>query len=503
MNPRLKRWLRRGLLALLLLPLLVLATANAFLSFGLQSLINPHPERLQVTWSRAWMVEPGTVEVRGLEVRGQTAARQWWLGLDRARVRVDLGALRARRFLASEVVGTGFAYRQRRRVDAPVETEEGEEAEAAEAPVEGLMPPIPGLSNPPRPAPEPEAGSGGTRSGRSHWEFALRAVTIGEVREVWLDQYHYQGTGTLSGSLHYAGGELELPALRLELPTGTMWLGEQSLGEGLVRLQARLEPMAPRQQEGTAFLRFVTAELEVEGQVADLALLRYYLRKVPWLNLDGRGQARAMLKVERGRLLEGSRLDLDSGQIEASYLGYRATGTGSIHGGVRAPEANGAAAQVEVLALLDRFELGRGEQPYIRGSGFRLELTSPETDLLAERPPIRAVVELPDSELPDLRCYNTYLPADAGFSILGGSGRIRGRMELATGGAGGRGEMALSSDNSRLQVGAMQMAGRLEFDSQVHSEDLLSQDLLLEQARCGFAQCRGDDLCLRPGGVDS
>ncbi len=84
------------------------------------------------------------VTVQGLEIRGQTRRFQWYARVDEIRTWVALTALVRKTFRTNSMRGHGLKFYRRQRL-AP-EAEPWQETD--------LTPPIPGLSNPPKPPPE-------------------------------------------------------------------------------------------------------------------------------------------------------------------------------------------------------------------------------------------------------------------------------------------------------------------------------------------------------------
>src|SRR5687768_17553350 len=90
------RALRFVLLSLLLgasFVVFLTSITNVFINLGLPILLNPKPERIQITWRVAWMIVPGDVHVSGLRIRSQGATDQWELTARHATGTIDLWAL--------------------------------------------------------------------------------------------------------------------------------------------------------------------------------------------------------------------------------------------------------------------------------------------------------------------------------------------------------------------------------------------------------------------------
>ncbi len=498
-KPR-RRWLRRLLLLLLLSPLLLLLIVNLALNLGVLSpVLNKKPEKTRVRWDVAWTVWPTTLHVLGLSVRGQSSRQQWHVSLRTAHLDIDPELLFERQFHVYRLQGEGLSFSQRRRLDALDEDGPSVLAIVLQDDVDpkALAPPIPGLANPPERKPEelyppPVAGR------PPGWRIDIEAIDVGTER-LWLESYRYAGGGRLTGRMRYqVRGDLEIPEARLDLTSGAVWVGEERIAEGTLTASARSEPFRPPEHRGTELLRVVEGRVVVEGRTQDLAFLRYYLQRVPWLSLNGSGQLRADLLVDHGILQPGSTLDLQAGDIRADYLLYRSRGDGSIRGRVEEGQGEEQGPRLEIVAELDSFRVSRLQQPghpFIRGDGLRLRVASDETDLLAPLPQLSAEITLPESELPDLTTYNLYLPPDVGVRLTGGSGRISAHMRLDTATGSGRGEMRLRARNAGLEINRLQMFGDLDFHSRIGTSNLQQTefDLAGTSLRLDNATLQDDD----------
>lgn len=101
-SPRLRArtalWIKRLIVALLAVTGLYLVAANLLINTSLSSLLNRRPERFKISWSRAWSVWPGLVQVRGLAIEGKSRNVEWTVAAERARGWVGLPQLLGRRF---------------------------------------------------------------------------------------------------------------------------------------------------------------------------------------------------------------------------------------------------------------------------------------------------------------------------------------------------------------------------------------------------------------------
>jgi hypothetical protein len=309
---RIARWL----LAALALPALgYLLLVNLFLAFGLPWAFKS-TNTVNATVRRAWSVWPGVVHVRGLRVVFQDHNLQWSLDIERARVRLRLGELPSKIFHATEVSGSGAVFRMRHRI----------EPQSKNAPWVNALPPIPEF---PAPAvfearvPEPPVSD----ADYALWTVHLENVDVG-VREAWVHFVRYSAD---------RGGGRARGAFRLK-PARTLWVGPASLtldagrvtlgGEELTKslsgkISCTVHPFDVRVPDGREVLRFITTDIELEGQNATPdPVLRSFgpdsglsLKTTP-------GELRISARFRRGIASEGSLVRLESPRIDSEYRGF-------------------------------------------------------------------------------------------------------------------------------------------------------------------------------------
>ena len=89
--------------AIVVIELLYLAGANGFLhsQWGRETL-NRKPEKLAITWQRAWTWFPGVLHVRDLEISGRARRAAWRTAIDNGRMVIFLPSLLRRHFRLRE-----------------------------------------------------------------------------------------------------------------------------------------------------------------------------------------------------------------------------------------------------------------------------------------------------------------------------------------------------------------------------------------------------------------
>jgi hypothetical protein len=465
-----KRALRRLVLAALVIAALLyplyLAVGNAYLRGGwLEQQLNRRPERMWMHWSSAWTLWPGVVHVRGFSMRSQSSVFQWALAVDRAALEIDLLGLRRRELRIGPMRGSGVVFRLRRRLDA---------RPRSVPPRPELYPPIAGFSDPPRIKPEvvyPKAPG----PPRPHWHMRFSGIDLDEVREIWVEEYRFAGRARVAGGFDTRVRQsLEVMPTRVEFLSGAFTLGSGAaiLAEARGRVDGRIDRYPPARFKGWDVFRFVTGRLEMGGKVTGLPFLELFFRQMRWVNLRvGPGPLNVDLRLQRGDILAGSRLDAHPGGITLGFLDYQAMGFGGVTWSV-APAGLGREGRLALV--FDTFRLQRRgyAKAHVQGRGLRVDAVSAAPRLGGFFLAQRLAIDMPRAEVPDLTFYNAYLPRQSALGLTGGSGRMSGRFQAAAPEWQGTGELHLIAPGLGLRFEQKRLRGNLRFETRLRSVDL-------------------------------
>lgn len=443
------------MLALLALELIYVVGANLFLNSetALQA-INNQPQRLWLHWQRGWTILPGVVHVSGLQIRGQDRQFQWYAELDELTAWVALPALIGKRFRTHSMNGRGLSFRMRQRL-APGAVA-GEDA--------GLTPDIPGLTNPPAPPPEqlyPLVEI------EHPWTIELRNGLIADLREIWVNQFRFEGHGQVEGSMtHVVQRTVTVPQASVTLTAGSAWVGKLPAVQNIaVKATVTLDQFDPRKEKGLAMLPFVTASVQIKGKVDSLDFIRVFFRKAPWLHIQGQGEIDADLRLHKGVLAPPTMFSVKTEDIATNVLDFvmAAKGPGGIEGRVERADGQ-TVAKVSValadfqVALPSQQTLVRGRDLEITGKSGQLDLRDPFTDLLL-------IVDTPDVEFQNLSVLNAYIPRHLNLQIRGGRGHLRSHIEGSPQTLTATGTIALSAEGLVAAYKDLTVQGNVDLSS--------------------------------------
>ena len=444
----------------LLLPVLVLVAENAFINTGLRVLVNPQPERAQITWTWAWTLWPGSVTATGLKIRVQDPVSQWTLSVDEASGVVDLLALREHVFAARELRGSGATVRARVRRDTAPTAEDRSSA-----------PPIPGLTNPPDPSPEALYGDEARP-----YRIELDGLVVDHLRELWIEDYRFVGDAHLEGSLELLAGKwLSAPGLSLSIASGDLTIGERpTLRNVTGEIGVSVAGINPVDHRGAEILQYLTGRVALQAQVEDLRFLSFYLRKAPWLDIaDGEGALDVDVSLDDGRLVDGSRFAIDCTNLSARFLTHTVSGSGQVRFAV-APDQGTSEAHLTIAFLDYTVDREGAASPLVAGTG--LEVTARTADISLAEPfeHLSVALKIPEAAIPDVAAYNAYLPQDLGLVLVGGAGRIRGEMQATTDGGSATGDLFLDADTVEARMDDIRLTGRVALQAHLAEGDFVA-----------------------------
>lgn len=358
-----------------------------------------------------------------LHLVGEKLAGQ--LTVDHTTGRLDVGA-----FLHRELAITGLR------------------AEGGIARIDTLAP---GAGLPPRPNP---------------WALRFPDARLSGLREVRYDAFSLSGPAHLVTSFAFApDGMLAVEELSLSLPQGTLLESEAPLARGVkLEVAARLEPLAAHELAAATLLSGLSGTATTKAQVSSLGFLRQWLGRVAWLALAGQGRLSADLRVDHGRLLAGSRLEVLATAIEAQILGSVARGQGRIEAEVK---GEAEAARLGLLARLDRFAVDdEVRSRLLEGTGLEIRVSSAEAVRLGVPPAdLRAIVKLERAILPNFAMFNPLLPGGADVELLPAVGSLGLYLELDGKAQTGHGKLSLDADQAQVRLQELVIGGRLHVDA--------------------------------------
>jgi hypothetical protein len=259
----------------------------------LRDWVNTAPEELLLDYESGSSWVPGIIRLRGLTLRGSDQNVQWWFRMEEANISVSLVDLLRKRFHATSVRARGLVFRLREKV---------EKAELS-PPHMARVPKIPGFADPPlkisteQPPPAPVAG-------KRYWTVFVEDLAADPAQEIWIELYRFSGHAQVTGSFSIRPHvEARVGPAAVRFLTGALTLGEK---EPLLKSATGLgtcviEAFDPERVRGTHVWPYISGRMQMDGGLADLAFLHYFLResKGPQL-IGGAGRASSNVEFDHG-----------------------------------------------------------------------------------------------------------------------------------------------------------------------------------------------------------
>lgn len=328
---------------------------NLFLNSRLlATMINRKPEKMRIEWESARTWWPGDLRVKGFAIRANQLDVQWVVELDEARAQVGLLALLEKRFLTENLVAHGGSFRLRNHPKT--------EFQLAKEPVIAPIPWVEYEMLPPGFEPAVIAKTERRPPRKALWAADLRGVKATGFREIWINEYRYQGDATGTGDFFIRAKEyLDLSAANVELHEGTVTLGEQEVLE--VRkgaLSFAIPDVSLVEYRGREVLAFMDAKATLESGVDNIRFVDFYLGRFPGLELRS-GPGALWVNVAMVDGIAAGSIDLAGRGVVAEYEGTRFRGDLRIDGRIAgwrlgtdgALDLSGTRGRVENVVIAD------------------------------------------------------------------------------------------------------------------------------------------------------
>jgi hypothetical protein len=416
-----------GLSAVILIPAaLYLILVN--LALGLpatQTYLNAiQPERFAVGWKQAWSWYPLRVELRGVAADGQTATEQWQLDAARAAASLSLLPLLKGEIRVHDLDLVDIDLRLR-----PRPTSEQEQAA-----ISSYFPVI--RNRDPAALAEPQQDSGTlalriddihVRGRHAFWVSHLRGTLPGELRGSF-------SLDSQAGRVGLAGGALDLILESLQIADV-----QHVTDQASIRGRIEVPPFVISEATGIRALTIPGLDAQIDVPVQDLHFLNLLTGDLGGIELNGKGRLRGRVNYSHGELLGGSELTVEAHELAMGLARYLFTGDGTVELRVDPEDPDQAdllvrfdAVQAALLAAQAGGAADRADAralPLFSGHGLAALLHA-ETRDGAPEADLGLTLTIPAMEVPDLAVYGRLLPEKWDLRIVGGTGTVKGRMQV-------------------------------------------------------------------------
>ena len=425
-SSRIRKWVIRAGIALLVLEVAYVIAANVFLRTGLLlELINKKPEKMNISWDSVTTYLPGVATVSNFELRSQTKKDQIYLRVAEADARISLVKLAFKTIHIRGVDAKDVDFRYRERLDRPPKA--GQEVEAPTEPVDTeFWPEIPGYSNPPDPKPEDLYP---LKKKKHPWTIKITGADVEGPVKVALGDARIEGEGSVGGGVSVKPREtITIHRGRLKLKPATVKFGSEVITRDLaIDADLRFQAFPAKGAKIEDVLGGISGDLAVVGELGERARVRYDI--TPGISAYGAGTIDAKFELDEGELKAGTEFALKSDSFHVIVMGLDASGSAAVSGGTQ--KKSGESITTAQIAFGD-FQFVDPEDGSVDISGTGLELDAEWNGLSigAAKPASHVDVVLPLAQIHDVSTFNSLIPEATDLDFKSGTGTIQSKLEI-------------------------------------------------------------------------
>ena len=213
----------------------------------------------------------------------------------------------------------------------------------------------------------------------------------------------------------------------------------------------------------------------IQGSVQQLSFLNSFLPQAHGLAIQGNGSLYVTGQFEGSRFLKDSYLGIAAEQLEVSFLDYLASGHGQLSVSLDSSDTAVLSINIPEYSLLRQNE----ESAHLQGQYLVITTRTDHFSKVLEAPnPVyfNTRISMPNTNIPDFTRYNSYLPDNAGLTLLGGQAQLSSEFELT--GLMARGKVNLKASSIKMKLLEQQIHGDLHLSLNLEEGDLLSHQFL-------------------------
>ena len=443
-----KSWIRKIVIAAVLAELVYIVLFNLALQLPLtQTLINQiRPEKFNITWENAWTWYPFRFHVRKAMGNGQSRSQQWEFETEAVSASIAVLPLFFKRVWINNVQVSDSRYYQRPRLKPDKDYTNLLE----------FYPAIKGR--------ELTDADTTPKKSKRPWHVDIEGINLDGQFYYWVQQFKGQARGTLSAALDVVsrGGLFSLTAPDIKLSLGQHRInGAEIFRHGEISGEVAFAPFVPRENRGMKLLQYLTLDTELDIQVNSLAFINQFTRNFEDMSMGGTGQVNGHLRLEQGRVLEGTRLLVEADKLELEIMSHVVNGEGEVKIDVDPASQHPFHMDVRFNDLVMHHG---GGVPLFNGLGLRLRYesvgdlfytqavgdSSETRDVPALEKPYELSLEIPTAHVDDMAVFNYYFPPGSPFLFSSGTADLTADVQFKPGDA--QGFLKLRADGMQAEI---------------------------------------------------
>jgi len=467
-------WARKLVVAAVVAEVSYLILFNLALQLPLtQSLINQvRPEKFNITWENAWTWYPFRFHVRNATGNGQSRSQQWEFETESVSASIAVLPLLFKRVWIDNVQVSDTRYYQRPRLKPDRDYTDRIK----------FYPSISGR--------EITNAITTPKKKKRPWHVDIEEIGLDGQFYYWVHQFKGQARGTLGAELDVVsrGGlfSLTIPGIGLELGQHRI-NGAEIFRHGNLSGELAFAPFVPRQNRGIKLLQYLLLDAAINLRVNSLAFVNQFTRNFKDMSMGGTGQVDGHLRMEHGRVLEGTGLAIEADKLDLEILSHKISGNGAVQIDVDPTSQNQFHMDVRFNDLVMHHG---GGAPLFKGLGLRLRYESAGElfqaavgkdaaegkGIPATKKPYELELIIPAARVDDMSVFNYYLPPGSPFVFSSGTAELTADILLKPGDAGGF--LKLKAGGMQAQIDEQSI--RADFSADISLAGGAPQDRLFD-----------------------
>ena len=410
---------------MVLLEIIYLVVFNVALNttFAQNRVNNIEPEKFQLQWGSAWTPYPTRVHMEKLTAKGRSGSKEWQVDVDTASASLSLLSLMGHKIKVCniELGNITYAQQQLEESDASTQLTGTQRGETSKTTIEAMD------------------------KSSDPWHVDLRGVRVHGHHTVETSQFKGELDGDIDTDLALStkNGLLSVKNGKINIVINTLknHKAQEILKQGKIESIFKISPVAFREKRRGELLKYLALDSAITAQMENLDIFNTHLERSRKIQLSGKGALESQIHLSKGKLLPGTKLQIDARKLSVIKRDYLVRGEGKVISVVTKENPDILDSKV----LFGNFHTYRLEDEkgtegsekreiaFFQGNG--LSINSKASSTLYPKPskgaPVTYVgLELPPVTINDLSLLQQYIPEKWHMKITGGKGMLQGKIDI-------------------------------------------------------------------------
>ena len=422
-----KQWFKRIIITLVLLELIYLVVFNILLNttYVQKQVNNIEPEKFQLQWESAWTPYPTRVHIGKLTASGKLGSKEWQADVNSASASLSLLSLIGHKVKLCNVNIGDIAYTEKPNLSA--DTAQSAITQKKNVDTTATM-------------------ASGNDGEKKPWDVELRGVKIHGHHTVETDQFKGELDGDIDTDLVVTTKDslLSIKDGKINIVINTLQnhKGQEIVKQGKIKSVFKISPVNFREKRRGELLKYLALDIAISARMENLDIFDKQLQRIRKIQLSGKGVLESQIHLSNGKLLPGTKLQLDASELSVKKRGYLVYGDGKIQLAVTKKSPDILDSKIR-FGNFQTYRIGDGKEADGSGKkeislfhGKGLTLNSKASSTLYPKPSTGAHVSylglvIPPVAVDDLSHIQQYIPEKWGVEFYRGKGMLQGKVDMS------------------------------------------------------------------------